>query len=80
MKINTEALGEIKKRIEQLKGNSVELKINRGRKKIDTFEAKVENIYPSVFTVKVDELNQLDTQTFSYFDVLCGDVEILSIG
>ena len=32
------------------------------------------------FTVKVDELNQLDTQTFSYFDVLCGDVEILSIG
>lgn len=74
------SLNEVKEKIKSLKGEYVKLAINRGRKKIDTFEAKVENIYPSVFTVKVDELNQLDTQTFSYFDVLCGDVEILSIG
>ena len=70
------SLNEVKEKIKSLKGEYVKLAINRGRKKIDTFEAKVENIYPSVFTVKVDELNQLDTQTFSYFDVLCGDVQI----
>lgn len=72
-------LNEVKEKIKALKGENVTLAINRGRKKIDTIEATVENIYPSVFTVKVDQINQLDTQTFSYFDVLCGDVEILSI-
>lgn len=73
------SLNEVKDKIRALKGANVTLAINRGRKKIDRFQATVENIYPSVFTVKVDQINQLDTQTFSYFDVLCGDVEILSI-
>ena len=73
------SLNEVNDKIRALKGANVTLAINRGRKKIDRFQATVENIYPSVFTVKVDQINQLDTQTFSYFDVLCGDVEILSI-
>lgn len=71
-------LEEVKTKIKELKGNNIFMIINRGRKKIETFEAIVENIYPSVFTVKVDSKNQLGTQTFSYFDVLCGDVEIRS--
>lgn len=73
------SLNEIKEKIKALKGENIKLAVNRGRKKIETIEAKIENIYPSVFTVKVDQINQLDVQTFSYFDVLCGDVEILSI-
>ena len=73
MKINTEALTQIKKQIEQLQGNNVELKINRGRKKIDIICGIVENIYPSVFTVTTaDTIKKI--QTFSYFDVLCGNV------
>lgn len=70
-------LEEVKQKIKSLKGESITLAINRGRKKIDTVSAVVENIYPSVFTVKVNQINQLDIQTFSYFDVLCGDVEIV---
>lgn len=73
------SLSEVKEKIKNLKGESVTLAVNRGRKKIETITAQIENIYPSVFTVKVDQMNQLDVQTFSYFDVLCGDVEILSI-
>ena len=73
MRINTEALGKIKQQIEQLKGNSVEIKINRGRKKIDTIKGIINNIYPSVFTIETkDGLQKI--QTFSYFDVLCGNV------
>ena len=70
-------LEEVKQKIKSLKGESITLAINRGRKKIDTVSAVVENIYPSVFTVKVNQINQKNTQTFSYFDVLCGDVEIV---
>ncbi len=63
-------LSEIKDKIKNLKGQSVTLSINRGRKKIDTVTATINDVYPSVFTIKVDE----KLQTFSYFDVLCGDV------
>ena len=63
-------LNEIKDKIKNLKGQSVTLSINRGRKKIDTVTATINDVYPSVFTIKVNE----KLQTFSYFDVLCGDV------
>ena len=70
-------LDEVKEKIVALKGSNLRLVINRGRKKIEQFDATIENIYPSVFTVKVDCKNQLSTQTFSYFDVLCGDVSFI---
>lgn len=70
------SLDEIKQKIRELKGETIAMAINRGRKKMDYFNAVIDNIYPSVFTVKVSAINQQNTQTFSYFDVLCGDVEI----
>ncbi len=63
-------LNEVKEKIKELKGQSVKLSINRGRKKIDIVTATINDVYPSVFTIKVDE----KLQTFSYFDVLCGDI------
>lgn len=79
MKRNTVSLEEVKNKIKELKGINIFMAINRGRRKIDKFNAIIDNVYPSVFTVKVDAINQQNIQTFSYFDVLCGDVEILKI-
>lgn len=73
------SLEEVKSKVHELKGKSIFMAINRGRKKIDRFNAIIDNVYPSVFTVKVDSINQQVLQTFSYFDVLCGDVEITKI-
>ena len=73
MKKNIFALAEIKAQIASLKGNVVELKINRGRKRYECFPCTIDNVYPSVFTIECKEgINK--TQTFSYFDVLCGNV------
>ncbi len=77
MKRNGVSLQEIKNKIRELKGINIFMAINRGRKKIDRFNAVIDNIYPSVFTVKVNSINQQNIQTFSYFDVMCGDVEII---
>ena len=66
-------LEEVKQKILSLKGTCVEMNINRGRKKIDTVSGVIKDVYPSVFTVKVES----SLQTFSYFDVLCGNVVIL---
>jgi len=69
MKANVNALNEIKQQINDLKGNEINLSVNRGRKKIDKLKGVIENTYPSVFTVMTNEKAR---ETFSYFDVLCG--------
>ena len=73
IKVNTNALNVIKTQIFALKGKTCELCINRGRKKYDTVVGVINNTYPSVFTIEIN--NKL--QTFSYFDVLCGTVKII---
>lgn len=64
-------LEEIKKKIGDLKGRNVQMSINRGRKKIEFLTATIKDVYPSVFTIKTADEK---LQTFSYFDVMCGNV------
>lgn len=64
-------LDEIKLKISNLKGKNVQMNINRGRKKIESVNAMIKDVYPSVFTIKTQD-DKL--QTFSYFDVMCGDI------
>ncbi len=64
-------LEEIKKKIGDLKGQDVQMSINRGRKKIEFLTATIKDVYPSVFTIKTADEK---LQTFSYFDVMCGNV------
>lgn len=77
MRRNFLNLTDIKNRILSIKGKNIGISINRGRKKIDTYNGIVENIYPSVFTVKILNDQQLKNVTCSYSDVLCGDVKIV---
>jgi len=70
-------LGDIKTRINNIKGRNIDIFINRGRKKIDNFCGIIENTYPSVFTVKINDEGVFKNVTCSYSDVLCGDVKIV---
>ena len=63
-------LDEIKLKISNLKGQNVQMNINRGRKRIESVTATIKDVYPSVFTIKTPD-DKL--QTFSYFDVMCGN-------
>ncbi len=67
----TYGLDEVKTKITDLKGKSVNLSINRGRKKIELITATIKDVYPSVFTISTTDKK---VQTFSYFDVMCGNV------
>lgn len=64
-------LDDIKVRISSLKGQNIQMSINRGRKRIESVSATIKDVYPSVFTIKTADEK---LQTFSYFDVLCGNV------
>ncbi len=69
-------LEEVKTKIKALKGEKIAMNINRGRKKIDTINCVIKDVYPSVFTVICSSQDD-KLQTFSYFDVMCGNVVIL---
>ena len=71
---NAEKLQNVKSEILNLKGKDVNLIVNKGRKKIVKIKGVIENVYPSMFVIKPNENVDLDRTSFSYNDVLCGDI------
>ena len=86
MKKMPNSVENIKQQILQLKGKEVNLHINRGRRKVSSYRARIENVYASVFTVKSCplDLGSIESSnstfgsifTYSYNDILCGEVKI----
>lgn len=74
---NNLSIDEVKKKVLELKGQEIKLYVNRGRRKVYKFDAVVENVYSSVFTVKNLKQAMSLTHTYSYSDVLCGEVKII---
>lgn len=74
MRRTTLNLEEVKNKILNLKGLEIEMNVNRGRKKIEAISGIIRDVYPSVFTVET-KLEKI--QTFSYYDVLCGNIKFI---
>lgn len=67
-------LNKIKQQIEEIKGKDVKMLVNKGHKKTEKLQGKVQNLYPSVFTVEIE--NNVIV-TYSYSEVLCGYVKFI---
>lgn len=78
MRRSVTTLNDIKQAVLSLKGEQVQLYINRGRRKILRLEGIIDNVYTSVFTVK-DKIISTLTHTYSYSDILCGEVKITKL-
>ena len=76
MKKMPNTIENIKKKIIELKGKEVSLHINRGRRKVSKLRARIEDVYASVFTVKSCSMELESIFTYSYNDILCGEVKI----
>ncbi|MBQ8761791.1 MAG: Veg family protein [Clostridia bacterium] len=66
----------IKKQIMELKGRDIEMAVNHGRKKIAHYQGVIEDIYNSVFVVRLQNDTKTEKMSCSFSDVLCGDVKI----
>lgn len=75
-KVNSNVLTVIQE-IEKLKGENIYMEINKGRKKIEKYQGIIENTYPSIFTVNIG--GGKNPLSYSYTEVLCGDVIINKI-
>ena len=71
---NKPTLRDVKNMIYKLKGQNISLKVNKGRNKIVSLTAVIENVYPSMFIISPTSDVDLDRKSYSYSDVLCGDV------
>lgn len=72
-----ETLTQIRKSIEDCIGQKVVLKTNKGRKKVKVREGVLEEAYPSVFVVRIDDGMMSERKvSFSYSDVLTETVEV----
>ncbi|MDR1906003.1 MAG: Veg family protein [Clostridiales bacterium] len=70
------SIKDAKNSLNFLKGIDAIFRVNLGRNKIIEYNGKVENLYTSVFTVKLDS-NVI--KTYSYSDILTGNVKISAL-
>ena len=62
--------------IASLKGENVNMRVNKGRNKYEKYIGIVKGVYPSIFTVDVIDPKYIGMISYSYNDVLCGDVAL----
>ena len=69
---------QVRKDIEGFVGSKVRIKANKGRKRIVVREGVLENTYPSIFVIRVQ--NEFEdtfrSVSYSYTDVLTHTVEL----
>jgi len=73
-----QTLTEIKQCVENCIGQRVVLRTNMGKRNAKESEGVVEEVYPSIFIVTVDEgLDRQRRVSYSYSDILTETVEIM---
>lgn len=76
-----ETLGDIRKSVENCRGERVILKTDKGKRKAKEREGVIIDVFPSVFTVKIDDGMMAErTLSFSYSDILTETVEVTLVG
>lgn len=74
---NRRTLNEIKEGLEHYVGHRVRLRANKSRKRVVVKEGVIEEIYPSIFVIKVEEENKNPRKmSFCYSDLLTHTIEL----
>lgn len=73
MRPRAQSIDQVKQAIAELKGKSLSVAVNRGRKKIIRLSGEITDLFPGVFMFKAAAG---EIVSFSYSDVICGDIVI----
>lgn len=72
-------INRVRASVHQQCGSSVMIQLDRGRNKVDVQRGVIQNAYPSVFTILVDderEGNPSQLLSFSYTDIITRDIRM----
>ena len=72
---NGRDLNSVKRAVEKLKGETLDVKVNMGRNKFVFYEGVLTKVYSSLFTIEPSHLFTGKT-SFSYAELMCGNVKI----
>ena len=72
----TPKISEVKNTIEKLMHKDLEVTLNLGRNKFISFSARLDAVYPALFTVKATEDGFTGKTTYSYSEYMCGKVKL----
>lgn len=72
--MNKEILTEIKDNLQPYIGTSVQLRANKGRKRIVERTGVLESTYPNIFIVKITERDSERRVSYCYSDILTDNV------
>lgn len=68
----------VRKQVNAYVGSKVLVKANKGRKRVTINEGVLQNTYPSIFVVKVEneQNSSYRTVSYSYTDIITNNVEL----
>ena len=72
-------LNRVRASVLQQCGSKVKIQLDRGRNKVDIQEGVIQNAYPSVFTILIDDErdeNPPQLLSFSYPDIITRDIRM----
>lgn len=73
-------LADIKRDLDGYIGAKIRLKANKGRKRIIERNGVLEQTFPNIFVVKLDEMESVRRVSYSYADLLTETVELTVYG
>lgn len=76
MAVKNNALEEIRQNLESNVGKRVKLRANRGRRKVIEAEGIIEETYPKLFIVRLEDGSAVKRMSYTYVDVLTETVEL----
>ena len=72
----TKNIKDVKQMVKSCAEQRVAVKVNLGRNKSVSYCGILSGVYPALFTVKPDDEDFLGKTSYSYSDVMCGNVKI----
>lgn len=73
-------INRVRASVRQQCGNRVMIQLDRGRNKVDVQKGIIQNAYPSVFTILVNDEEQENPPqllSFSYTDIITRDIRMI---
>ncbi len=72
--VKDNVLLQIKQDLESHVGQRIKIKANKGRRKVVERKGILERVYPSIFTIRLEEDRRV---SYSYSDILTQSVELI---
>jgi uncharacterized protein Veg len=76
MRKRCQSIDTVKEKIRSLTGKDISMRVCRGRKRVTKYTGTIEHTFPCVFVVRIRPPADVPYISYSYSDVLCGEVII----